>query len=305
MTTVDIQRRERFRQAEGIVRLGLAVNTLLMAGKLIVGRLGHSEALFADGIESACDLAISAASLAMLRFCWQPYDRRHPYGHGRAENLGAFLVGLAIVATSIWILFNAAAGVAAGVGVRPHWTTVLAAALTIAIKEGLARRTFRHANRLHSPVVSALAHDHRKDALTSIGTLAGCGAAVLGWPVFDPVFAGLTGLLIAHIGIEMVRNATRDLIDAALPEAHLQALSSVAAAVDGVEHVHEIRGRRSGQSIIIDLKLDMDPDMTVKRSHEIATLVKRNIFAADASVGDVMIHINPHDDPNHIDLIRL
>ena len=75
--------------------------------------------------------------------------------------------------------------------------------------------------------------------------------------------------------------------------------------MDGVEHVHEIRGRRSGQSIIIDLKLDMDPDMTVKRSHEIATLVKRNIFAADASVGDVMIHINPHDDPNHIDLIRL
>jgi cation diffusion facilitator family transporter len=300
-----LSRNDRTRQAEGIIQVGLWVNAVLMAGKLLVGHLGRSEALFADGLESACDLAISAASLAMLRFSSQPFDRRHPYGHGRAENLGAFLVGIVIVITGIWILFTSISAVAAGVSARPHWMTVLAAALTITIKEGLARRTFRAANRLRSPVVSALAHDHRKDALTSIGTLMGCGAAVLGWPVFDPVFAGLTGLLIAHIGIELVRNATHDLIDAALPEAQLQAISSVAEAVDGVEHVHEIRGRRSGQSIIVDLKLDMDPDMTVKRSHEIATIVKQRIFAADASVGDVMIHINPHDDPNHADLIRL
>jgi len=232
------ERQTRFNQAETVIRIALAVNALLMVAKLLAGRLGHSEALFADGVESACDLAISAAA-------------------------------------------------------------------TILLKETLARATFRQARIIGSPMLNALAQDHRKDALTSIGTLLGCGCAFLGWRFMDPFFAGLTGLLIAHVGINTVRGATQDLIDTALPEERLNAISAVAAAVEGVEHVHEIRGRSSGQYIILDLKLDMDPEMTVARSHEIATEVKRRIFEADASVGDVMIHINPHDDPNHTDLIRL
>ena len=302
---VESKRRERFQQAETMVRIGLAVNAGLMIAKLAAGRLGHSEALFADGVESACDLAISAAALATLRFSRQPFDRQHPYGHGRAESLAAFLVGLVILATSMAILYVAITTIAAGVFQRPQFFTLVVAAATIGLKEALARITFRRARLLGSPVLSALAHDHRKDALTSIGTLLGCGFAFLGWLALDPVFAGITGLLIAHVGIETVRGAARDLIDAALPEQHLNAISTLAAATAGVEHVHEIRGRRSGQYIIIDLKLEMDPDLTVRESHEIATRVKQQIFAADADVGDVMIHINPHDDPDHEDLIRL
>jgi cation diffusion facilitator family transporter len=301
----ESQRRERFRQAESMVRIGLAVNAALMAAKLAAGRLGHSEALFADGVESACDLAISAAALATLRFSRQPFDRKHPYGHGRAESLAAFLVGLAIIVTSAAILYAAITAIAAGEIRRPRLFTLFVAAATIALKETLARITFRRAKRLGSPVLSAIARDHRKDALTSIGTLTGCGFAFLGWRVLDPVFAGLTGLMIAHVGIDTARAAASDLIDAALPETHLNAISAIAQAIEGVEHVHEIRGRRSGQYIIVDLKLEMDPAMTVARSHEIATTVKRKIFEADPSVGDVMIHINPHADPEHADLIRL
>ena len=298
-------RQERFRQAETMVRIGLAVNALLMVAKLAAGRLGHSGALFADGVESACDLAISAAALATLRFSRQPFDRQHPYGHGRAESLAAFLVGLAIVATGAAILYSAVLAIASGAVPRPRLFTLAVAAATIVLKEALARITFRRARQIGSPVLSALAQDHRKDALTSVGTLLGCGCAFLGWRTMDPLFAGLTGLLIAYVGIETVRGAARDLIDAALPETRLDAISTLAAAVEGVEHVHEIRGRRSGQYIIVDLKIEMDPDMTVARSHEIATTVKRRIFEADPDVGDVMIHINPHDDPDHADLIRL
>ena len=288
-----------------MVRIGLAVNALLMVAKLAAGRLGHSGALFADGVESACDLAISAAALATLRFSRQPFDRQHPYGHGRAESLAAFLVGLAIIATGAAILYGAVITVASGAIPRPRLYTLAVAAATIVIKEALARVTFRRARRIGSPVLAALAQDHRKDALTSIGTLLGCGCAFFGWRMMDPVFAGLTGLMIAHVGIETVRGAAGDLIDAALPAPRLDAISAIASAVEGVEHVHEIRGRRSGQYIIVDLKLEMDPDMTVARSHEIATTVKRRIFDADSDVGDVMIHVNPHDDPDHVDLIRL
>ncbi len=302
---MEDDRQERFRQAETMVRIGLAVNALLMVAKLAAGRLGNSEALFADGVESACDLAISAAALATLRFSRQPFDRQHPYGHGRAESLAAFLVGLAIVATGAAILYGAITTIASGAIPRPRLYTLAVASATIVIKEMLARATFRRARRGGSPVLAALAQDHRKDALTSIGTLLGCGCAFLGWRMLDPVFAGLTGLLIAHMGIETVHAAARQLIDAALPEPRLDAISAVALSVEGVEHVHEIRGRHSGQYIIVDLKLEMDPAMTVARSHEIATTVKRRIFDADAGVGDVMIHVNPHDDPDHADLIRL
>jgi len=299
------ERQTRFNQAETVIRIALVVNALLMVAKLLAGRLGHSEALFADGVESACDLAISAAALATMRFSRQPFDRQHPYGHGRAESLAAFLVGLVIIGTSALILYGAVITIASGDIPRPRLYTLAVAAATILLKETLARVTFRQARNIGSPVLNALAQDHRKDALTSIGTLLGCGCAFLGWRFMDPFFAGLTGLLIAHVGINTVHGAAQDLIVTALPEERLNAISAVAAAVEGVEHVHELRGRSSGQYIILDLKLEMDPEMTVARSHEIATEVKRRIFEADASVGDVMIHINPHDDPNHTDLIRL
>ncbi|MDD5707790.1 MAG: cation diffusion facilitator family transporter [Kiritimatiellae bacterium] len=298
-------REARFVQAERAVRIGLAANCALMLLKLAAGRWGHSEAVFADGIESACDLAISAASLATLRFCRHPFDRRHPYGHGRAESIAALTVSCVIIATGVWILYSAASSVVEGHVARPNVLAVAAAALTIASKEWLARLTFRKARQLGSPVLRALAQDHRKDAITSVATLAGCGVAALGWLVFDPIFAGVTALLIAHVGVVTFRQASHELMDAALPDELLAAISAIAMEVEGIEHVHDIRGRRSGQYVIVDLKVEMDPKMTVERSHELITMVKRRIFDAESSVGDVMIHVNPHDDPRHEDLVRL
>lgn len=300
-----LSRPERFALAERLVRLGLAANIALMLMKLAAGHFGRSEAVFADGVESACDLAISAASLLTLRVSRQPFDRRHPYGHGRVESIAALVVGCIIVATGVWILFAAAASVAEGHVARPTMVAVAAAALTIFAKESLARITSRQARKLGSPVLRALAHDHRKDAITSLFTLAGCGAAALGWLVLDPLMAGVTALLIGHVGVATFREAARELMDSALPDELLTAISAIAMETEGIEHVHEIRGRRSGQFVIVDLKLEMDPQMTVERSHELATLVKRRIFDAEPSVGDVMIHVNPHDDPRHEDLVRL
>jgi divalent metal cation (Fe/Co/Zn/Cd) transporter len=120
----------------------------------------------------------------------------------------------------------------------------------------------------------------------------------------DPLAAGFTSLFIFHIGYETFCSAAHDLMDARPSDELLGAIAVLAEAVAGVEHVHEIRGRRSGQYVIVDLKLDMDPEMTVKKSHDIATEVKRLIFARFSNVGDVMIHINPHEE-EHEDLIRL
>lgn len=299
-----MQRNERFDKAERIIQVGFWVNAVLMVMKLAAGYWGHSDAVFADGIESACDFIAIGSTMVALKLGRQPYDEQHPYGHGRAESLAALLISLVICATGIWIFVDAVQTILRHDFKAPGWIAVAAAALTIIIKEWLYRFSSATGRQLESPSLLAIAQDHRKDALTSIATLAGVAGAFFGWGIMDPLAAALTAFFILHIGWETFRGAAHDLMDGSVHGEYLQDVTALAEAVEHVEHVHEIRARRSGQYIIIDLKLDMDPEMTVKQSHDVATEVKRRIFERFSNVGDVMIHINPHDE-EHEDLIRL
>ena len=179
-----------------------------------------------------------------------------------------------------------------------------AAFVTIIIKEWLYRFTQKAGRKLASPALLAIAKDHRKDAITSISTLIGVVGAFCGVGYMDPLAAGLTSFFILHIGYQTFRDAAHDLMDGSASPDFMEEVKRLAESVTRVEHVHGIRGRRSGQYMIIDLKLEMDPAMTVKDSHDVATQVKKLIFEGFPNVGDVMIHINPHEE-QHEDLIRL
>jgi len=299
-----MERNERFAKADFIIKVGFWVNALLMTMKLLAGYFGNSEAVFADGLESACDFIAILSTMIALRIGRRPYDADHPYGHGRAESLSAMMVSLIIFGTGGWILYSSVLNISSAAYARPQLVAVIAALLTIVIKEWLYRFSMKTGSHLESPALLAVAKDHRKDAITSVATLIGVGGAYCGVAIMDPLAAGLTSLFIFHIGWQTFRSAAHDLMDGQPEEELLVTITRLAEGVDGVEHVHEIRGRRSGQYLIIDLKLDMDPRMTVKESHAIATEVKRLIFASYANVGDVMIHINPHEE-DHEDLIRL
>ena len=299
-----MQRSERFNRADKVIKVGFWINAFLMIMKLLAGYFGKSEAVFADGLESACDFIAILATLFALNVGRKPFDEDHPYGHGKAESISAILVSLLIVATGGGILFQAVRTIMVGKYQEPQLMAVLAAMVTIAIKEGLCRYSLRVGEGLGSPAVLAIAKDHRKDAVTSVATLIGVSAAFFGFRIMDPLAAGITAFFIFHIGYETFMTAAHELMDGQPPEEMISAIVSLVEPVDGVEHVHEIRGRRSGQYIIVDLKLDMDPEMSVKRSHDIAVEVKRLIFGRFSEVGDVMIHINPHEE-EHEDLVRL
>lgn len=299
-----MERSERFGRADRIIAIGFWANAFLMVMKLLAGYFGGSEAVFADGMESACDFIALLSTMIALKIGRKPFDEKHPYGHGRAESLSAIVVALVIFGTGGWILFNAVTIVMKGEYSSPQTIAVIAALLTIIIKEWLYRFSMKTGSSLQSPALLAVAKDHRKDAITSIATLAGVTAAFFGFSIMDPLAAGLTAFFIFHIGWETFRSAAHDLMDGLPEDEVLAGIVALAEKVAGVEHVHEIKGRRSGQFLIIDLKLDMDPAMTVKESHTIATAVKKVIFDHNANIGDVMIHINPHDE-EHEDLIRL
>jgi cation diffusion facilitator family transporter len=299
-----MQRDERFDRAESVIRIGFWVNAVLMVFKLAAGYWGRSDAVFADGIEGACDFVALFSTMVALKLGRKPFDEQHPYGHGRAESLAALLVSLVIVLTGAWIMVESVHAVIDRNFKSPGLIAVFAAFVTIIIKEWLYRFSQKTGIRLESPALLAVARDHRKDAVTSISTLVGVGGAYFGWGIMDPLAAGLTSLFILYVGFQTFRESAHDLMDGSAPPDFVNEVTRLAESVARVEHVHGIRARRSGQYMIIDLKLDMDPAMTVKESHDVATRVKKLIFRGFPNVGDVMIHINPHDE-EHEDMNRL
>jgi cation diffusion facilitator family transporter len=304
MQQTSLHGHKRFYSADRVIKAGFWLNAVLMVMKLVAGSYGKSEAVFADGLESACDFIAILASYIALRIGRRPMDRKHPYGHGRAESLAAIFISLIIFITGIGILAQASFTLLRGKPESPELVAVLAAVVTIVVKEWLYRFSSRIGKSLESPALMALAKDHRKDALTSVATLVGVAGAYFGARVMDPLAAGLTAFFIFGIGVETFKSSAYDLMDGRPPDELIQALTKLAEGIKGVEHVHQIKARRSGQFLLVDLKLDMDPEMTVKESHDIATEVKRQIFKNYPNVGDVMIHINPHEE-KHRDLTRL
>jgi cation diffusion facilitator family transporter len=301
---MEMNRSIRFGMADRAIVIGFWINACLMVLKLLAGYFGKSEAVFADGLESACDFVAMLFAMVALKIGRKPLDSTHPYGHGKAESIAAIFVSLVIVVTGCAILYTSIMTMVARDYVEPQLIAVLAALATIIIKETLYRYTRSIAKKLDSPAVEAIAKDHRKDALTSIATLIGVTWAFWGAALMDPLAAGLTAFFIFYIGGKTFIGATYDLMDGRPPTDLIAAVTAMTEKVPGIEHVHQIRCRRSGQYLIVDLKLDMDPNMTVKQSHAITVEVKRLIFERFPNVGDVMVHVNPHEE-THEDLIRL
>jgi len=299
-----VERHERFGSANRVIQTGFWANGALMTMKLLAGHFGRSEAVFADGMESAADFIAIFSSMVALHIGRQPYDDQHPYGHGRAESIAAIIVSLVIFSTGGWILYRSAHTIIDRTYEVPGAVAVAAAFLTIIIKEALYRYSIGVGKHLGSPAILAAAKDHRKDAITSVSTLVGVTGAFFGLVILDPIAAGLTSFFIFHIGYETFMTAAHELMDGRPQDICVDDMIKLAEGVEGVEQVHELRCRRSGQYLIVDLKLDMDPQMTVRRSHAIATEVKKLIFERFNNVGDIMIHINPHEE-EHEDLIRL
>ena len=297
-------RDKRFGMANRIITIGFWINAMLMVMKLLAGYFGKSEAVFADGIESACDFVALIATLIALNLGRKSVDDEHPYGHGKAECIAAMFVSLIILTAGGAILYKAVNTFIHEYYPKPQLVAVAAAFTTILVKQVLFHYTRRVAILLESPAVDAIAKDHRKDALTSIATLIGVTGAYLGVGFLDPLAAALTSFFIFYIGITTLKKCCHDLMDGQPPQEILTRITGTAEEIPGVVRVHGIRGRRSGQYLIIDLKLEMDPELTVKQSHVIATNVKILIFNRFANVGDVMIHINPSNEEDE-DLIRL
>ena len=280
--------------------IGFAVNLLLAGIKLAAGILGRSGAMVADAVHSFSDMATDVVVIAFAKISAKPKDEGHDYGHGKYETLATIIISLALAAVGTGILVNSIGAIRVVVdgGLLPRLGTValLAAAVSIVVKEILYRYTVREGRRVSSPSMIANAWHHRSDALSSLGTLAGIGCAYfLGdkWRIADPIAALVVAVFIFKIAFDLIRTGLDELLERSLPEDVEEEILRVVAANPEVREPHNLRTRRIGASIAVEVHVRVDGAMSVCRSHELTEDIERRLRARFGEGTMIAIHVEP------------
>ena len=274
---------------------GMIVSGALAVIKIYAGMHGHSTAVVADGFESAADVIASGFVLFGLTIAARPADDNHPYGHGRVEILTGLLIGLvlAVGGTTIsWVSLQR-------IGVKSpplEAFVVWPLAISLAAKTSLASLKFRYGRKLKS---AALTADAWNDAMDTVSALAALMAVAL--TLMDRVrfaeadrYGGcIVGLIVVYAGLKVTRDTSLQLMDTMPDDELIRQLRSLAAEVEGVRGVEKCFARKTGFRYHVDLHLEVDPDMTVRRSHELAHEVQMHIRERLDWVADVLVHVEP------------
>ena len=285
----------------GITLLGSAVNAGLATLKLGLGFLGGSTALVADGVHSLSDLATDLVVLGGIRLASRPADRSHAFGHGKFETLAGVLVALALIGAGAWLIREAAAGLAHPQGAPRSGLVMAVAGVSILAKEALYRATTRTALRLHSTALQANAWHHRSDALSSVAVLLGGATTALGYPIGDKVAAIAVGGMVLMAAASILRRAFHELLEGALSEEEKLAISQAIESVEGVQGWHRLRTRRLGRQALVDVHIQVDPNLSVRRAHKIATQVEQAVSRSLDGLASVVVHVEPKGEEDEWD----
>ena len=292
---------DRFRTGARVSWGNMAANLALVAFKLFAGILGKSSAMVADAAHSASDLVATSVVLMSLRVSKKPADEDHPYGHGKAEPVAAKIVGLILVAAGVAIGVDSVRKIASGSYTEPGRIALVAAILSIVVKEAMYRITAATARKIESSAVMAEALHHRSDAYSSVGTFVGILGARAGLTVLDPIAGIAVAALIVKMGLDIVKASSEELMDTQADPDTLSAVQSAVGAVEGVSDVHYLATRRYGGYAHVDLRIGVDPSISVVEGHDISVEVEQAIKDVCPHVIGVMVHVDPEsvheDDP--------
>ena len=290
----------RTKQIYRVTLLGMFVNALLFAFKLVAGIAGRSGAMIADAAHSASDFATDVVVLGLVRISSKPRDDSHKWGYGKYETLASLIIGIALFAVAVDFFIESAEKIKAvsngAVLPRPGVIAIVAAAVSIVVKELLYQYTIRKGKALDSPSVVANAWHHRSDALSSIGALIGIGLAYfLGeeWRIADPIAEIVVAALIMKVAIELCRAALAELLERSLPRAVEEEILLIVSSVPNVYNPHNLRTRRIGADIAIEIHIRVEGSMTVFDSHEISKEIERALRERYGEQTAVAIHIEP------------
>lgn len=273
----------------------MAVNALLSGAKFVAGILGHSHALIADAVESLADIFSSIVVWRALVLAAEPEDEDHPYGHGKAEPLAAAIVSTLLLFAALWIASQAAREI-----ISPHQSpapfTLVVLVIVVIIKESLFRFVLGESHAVESSAVHTDAWHHRSDVITSLAAAIGITVSLVGGKGYesaDDIAAIVAAMIIAYNGWRLLRPALSELMDRSPSREVVDRIRRSAETAAGVERVEKCLVRKMGYRFYVDMHVEVNPQMTVQRSHEIAHDVKDKIRAEIPNVRDVLVHIEP------------
>lgn len=290
----------RYSAGRKVTWIGALGNILLTIIKLLAGWFGKSEALIADAIHSLSDLVSDVVVLMSLKLAAKPIDEERPYGYGKVETLGTAILGLCLITVGIKIFWDAVIIIDKGVNYIPTAVAVWGAALSIVVKEGMYHYTARVGKKINSPSIIANAWHHRSDAISSVASLVGISAAMMGWPLFDPIAAIVVTFLILKVGWKTTKDSVMDIIDTSVGKEIRDKIVGAALDTSGVISHHELKTRKMGSEILADIHIEVNPWINVSEAHRIADRVRDSICLKVPHVTDVLVHIDPEGELNGI-----
>jgi cation diffusion facilitator family transporter len=281
-------------QARNVAVLGMIVSGLLALLKLTAGWLGNSDAVTADGFESATDVLTSGLVFVGLKLAARPADDNHPYGHGRVETLTGLLLGMILVFAGCGISWH---GLTGTVHVLPQAFTIWPVLISIAVKIWLLVLKRRQGQRIGSSSLLADALNDGMDILSGVVALGALSLTLMNPERFlraDHYGAFAVGLIVIGAGFRVVYDSAMHLMDTMPDDRSMLKIREVAMSVHDVAGVEKCFARKTGFKYHVDLHLEVDPNISVRASHEIATRVREAIREQLPWVADVLVHVEPY-----------
>jgi cation diffusion facilitator family transporter len=272
--------------------VGAVWNLVLSIGKVLAGIVGQSQALVVDGVHSLSDLVGDAVVLAAARWGSLEADHNHQYGHARIETMASALIGFLLLAVAAGFLIDSVGRLFDPDRLQaPGWLALSAAFASVLVKEVLFHYTRRVARRTDSKLIEANAWHHRSDALSSVVVIVGVAGVMVGVAWLDSVAAMIVAIMVGWVGWQFVASAVVELVDTAVPERERRELEHIIMAVDGVRDFRNLRTRRMGGGVVMDVTILLDPRLSLFEADVIAAQVRRDLLDQSTAVTDVVVGI--------------
>jgi len=285
---------ERVQIAKRVSIITVIWNTILSVVKIVVGFFGHSSAIVADGIHSMSDVFTTIIAYVGVNLSAKKADDDHQYGHEKFEPIMSKILATVLIVTALMIGYNGIKSMFSGNLETPSQLNLLAAGLSIVVKEWMYRYTKKAADKINSSALKADAWHHRTDAFSSIGSLIGVAGALLGFKFFDPLAAVVIALIIIKVGVEIYLKSIDEVMDKSADEETIQKIRQAVQSVEGVIAIDMLLTRQHASVIYVDLEIGVDGDLTLWKAHAIAE--KAHLIVEDEVplVKHCMVHVNPY-----------
>jgi cation diffusion facilitator family transporter len=288
--------KERERKIRSITLWGILTNIFLIAIKVFSGFLIKSSALIADGFHSLSDLATDFVVLAGTRLSSRPPDEAHPYGHKRFETLATQVVGLILMVVGFGFVWRASSAVFRGEENFPGAIMLIVAGISVMAKEIIFCLTRKVSRETHSTALYANAWHHRSDSLSSGAVLIGGVASLMGWGYADQVATIIVGLMIIGVAGKILYEGLIEITEHSADQESIETINKILSEEPKVLDWHELRTRKVGGELFVDLHLLVDPEISVRNSHVICEKVELRIEKELKKPVNVLIHIEPYEE---------